>query len=178
MKILLTFLLLIFLGFPAFAGTAEVDHQIISYDDELSFKNFSNWEFKSRPEYDFSNKTIYASTFSNETPNSDIFPEGTHDVHFIYCHLENVILPPNSVVDNPDCDGSPCWTQPFEVQNDHRDWQLNSKGVPVKVLNEDYWKSQEVSVDPADIPQTEVIVSQGQTLEQVLKSEIPTKKNL
>lgn len=61
-------------------------------DDELSFKDFTGWDFRDRPEYDFNNKVIYASCFSNETPNTPIFGDSLSNTTFIKCNLDNVFL--------------------------------------------------------------------------------------
>jgi hypothetical protein len=123
------FLTLIFItpfGFLS-AGNVLVDNQKVIFDDKLSMHNYFNWDFKERPEYDFSNKVIYASVFTNETPNSVIFSSSTQNVTFIYCHLENIVLPLGSTVINPDCDGTPCWTQSFKVQSDSKDWYIDDQ---------------------------------------------------
>lgn len=59
-------------------------------DEQLSFKDFTGWEFISRPEYSFDNKVIYASCFSQETPDSDIFGKALNNTTFIACNLDNV----------------------------------------------------------------------------------------
>ena len=59
-------------------------------DDQLSFKDFTGWEFISRPEYDFDNKIIYASCFSQENPDTDIFGKALTNATFLKCNLDNV----------------------------------------------------------------------------------------
>lgn len=61
-------------------------------DDELSFRDFTGWDFRDRPEYDFNNKVIYASCFSQEIPDRHIFGENLQGTTFIKCNLDNVWL--------------------------------------------------------------------------------------
>lgn len=118
MKILL---ILLFIATNVNAGEVTyvepdgyTNKQTIVYDDELSHKIFTNWDFRDRPEYDFTNKTIYNTTFTQEKPNSVIFKDGTENVTFVMCKLHNVVLPPGSIIIAPTCDGIPCWTEAIE----------------------------------------------------------------
>ena len=128
------FVFLMLFSTHALAGEVQVDRNKVIYDDVLSFQNFSNQNFTENKEVSFTGKLIYASSFTQETPKSSIFPKGTKGVTFVYCHLENVVIPENSLVINPDCNGTPCWTQPFKVQADGKDWILDKNGNPVKTL--------------------------------------------
>ena len=119
--------------------------QVITYDDDVSFLKASGKDFHNFPEYKFSNKTVYASNFSQEIPDSDIFAEDTENVTFVQCNLDNVKLPDGSAV----IGGS---QRSFKVQNDLRDWEVDDRDKPVKLVNEDYWKSRGFSVNPEDIP--------------------------
>lgn len=139
------FLILLLLCAPAFAGTVEVDGEIVTYDDELSFRDFTGWEFQSRPEYDFSGKTIYASVFSQETPDRDIFSQDMKGAIFVKCNLDNVYVSDENIVLQSS-------QRRFEEQNDLRDWEIDDKGDPVKVVSEDFWKAKGYSVDVKDIP--------------------------
>lgn len=69
---------------------ADCPKQTFTYDDELSFKDFTGWDFKSRPEYDFDNKVIFGSIFSQEIPDSDIFGKVLTNATFVRCNLDNV----------------------------------------------------------------------------------------
>lgn len=61
-------------------------------DDNLSFRDFTGWDFRDRPEYDFNNKTIYASCFSQEFPDTPIFGDSLENTTFIKCNLDNVLV--------------------------------------------------------------------------------------
>lgn len=78
------------MGKILYANEDGSGQQEITYDDELSFKDFTNWDFKSRPEYVFDNKVIYGSCFSQEEPDSDIFGKVLVNTTFVKCNLDNV----------------------------------------------------------------------------------------
>ena len=126
----------------------NINYNKIDYDvdDQLSFKDFTGWDFNDRPEYDFSNKIIYASCFSNETPDKAIFNLKTENATFIKCNLMNVKVPDTAIVID-------CQTQRFKVQNDLEDWIISeSDGLPVEPLNKELFDALNISKDPADIP--------------------------
>lgn len=115
-------------------------------DDELSYKDFTGWEFKSRSEYDFNKKIIYASCFCNETPDIEIFNNKTKGATFIKCNLMNVVIPDgNTVID--------CLTQQFREQNDREDWVIDKiTKDPIEPINKKQFEQLGISIDPADIP--------------------------
>ena len=128
----------------------NINYNKIDYDvdDELSFKDFTGWDFNDRPEYDFSNKIVYASCFSNETPDNAIFNLKTENTTFIKCNLMNVKVPDTAIVID-------CQTQRFKVQNDLEDWIISEvDDMPVEPLNKVVFDILNVSKDPADIPDT------------------------
>lgn len=137
------------------------------YDEELSFRDFTGWEFLSRPEYDFNNKVVYATCFSQENPDSIVFPENLSGTIFLNCNLDNVSIPVGCEVIMFN-GGS---QKTFQVQNDLRDWELDDKGDPVKVLNEKYWIQKGITVDPEHIPDQKIQLDpqKGETIEDKLK---------
>lgn len=121
----------------------------IEPDEELSFRDFTNWEFHSRPEYDFTGKIIYASVFNNETPDAEIF-QSFKGATFVKCHLDNVIVPDeNEIID--------CSEQRFEVQNDLNDWLIDEKNEPIKPVDFKLFEKRGLEIPkPEDIPDEEV----------------------
>lgn len=93
-------------------------------DDRLSFKNFSGWTFQDRPEYDFSDRVIYESSFNNETPDTEVFSRDTRGATFIKCNLDNVVIPKGNIVID-------CTQRRFKVQNDGNDWEIDEQDNPV-----------------------------------------------
>jgi hypothetical protein len=63
---------------------------------------FDKQTFLDRKPEEFTGKTFRGCGWSFETPEQRVFPEGTKDVTFVGCRLDNVTLPPGSVVDG-DC---------------------------------------------------------------------------
>lgn len=90
---------------------------------------------------------IYGSCFSQETPDTNVFPIEVDGLTFIKCNLDNVEIPENSTLID-------CVSRRFKCQNDLRDWEVDEYGDPVKLLDEDYWIGIGKSVDKDDIPQT------------------------
>ncbi len=118
---------------------------IITYDDQLSFRDFTGWSMKDHAELSFNGKTIYGSCFSNEKPDSQIFPVTMRNATFAKCNLDNIILPATNTAIQ-------CSQRRFKAQNDLRDWEIDVSNNPVRVINEKYWISRRFSVDPNDIP--------------------------
>lgn len=125
---------------------------------KLDYQDFTGWTFADRPEYSFTDKTVTGSCFSQEKPDSVVFAPGTKNVRFIKCNLDNVALPPGSII------GAACSQRRFVVQNDLRDWEVDLSNVPVKVMNEKYWTMQKMSVSPTDIPAQKLIQKSGDDL--------------
>lgn len=124
-------------------------YQDNEYDEDLSFKDFTGLEFHSRPEYDFSNKVIYQSCFSQETPDSDIFKDVRRAI-FIKCNLDNVLIPAgNTVID--------CWQRRFKVQNDLNDWLIDVDNKPTMPIDHKIFTKFGLPIpDPKDIPSEKV----------------------
>jgi hypothetical protein len=125
----------------------DADHNpiFIEPDDELSFKDFTNRSLKSFGAPRLSGAVIYASCFSQEKPDSEIFPNGMAGATFYNCNLDNCVIPAGNAV----IGGS---RRRFAVQNDLREWLVDDDGNPTTLLNEQYWADQGYFTDPARIP--------------------------
>ena len=122
-------------------------YQDYEYDEKLSFKDFTGRTFK---EVDFSKKVIYGSVFSNETPDTHVFPDDTNGTTFIDCMLDNVFIPDGNAV----IGGS---QKRFKVQNDGNDWLIDEDGNPTKPIGHEIFTKFNLPVpDPADIPAQKV----------------------
>lgn len=141
----------------------KISFQGITYtcDDALSFKVFTNWDFISRPSYDFAGKVIYGTSFYQERLDADIFGKALPGTIFVNCNLDNVRIPLGATVIG-------CSQKAILVQNDLRDWELDAQSKPVKACNEEYWIAQSISVDPAHIPEEKIVISKDQTLVEKL----------
>lgn len=88
---------------------------------------------------------IYGSCFSQELPETEVFPADMTGVTFYNCNLDNCVIPPgNNVVG-----GS---VRRFKVQNDLRDWVIDGTNKPIEVVGKKHWEKLGYSVDPLDIP--------------------------
>lgn len=95
---------------------------------------------------DLGGQEIVGSCFSQEIPDTVIFPKGMKGVVFKNCNLDNVVIPDgNKFID--------CSTIRFEVQNDLNDWEIDRNDIPVCVLDYLYfYKNDLPHPDPASIP--------------------------
>lgn len=91
-------------------------------------------------------QTIEGSCFSQEEPDSRIFPDDMKGVTFIRCNLMNVHIPDgNTIID--------CQTTRYKVQNDLNDWEVDENDIPTNVM--DYmwfYKNGVIHPDPKEIP--------------------------
>lgn len=103
-----------------------IDDIDLEYDEEWSFKNFTNQDLSDRA---LSGKVIYSTVFYNEKPNSEIFPPGMKGVIFIKCNMDNLVIPEgNTLIE--------CTQRKFEAQEDGKDWLLDEDGNPLKLMGE------------------------------------------
>lgn len=95
---------------------------------------------------DLNDQTITGSCFSQETPDSEIFPVGMTGVTFINCNLDNVVIPDgNTLID--------CSNRRFQVQNDLNDWEIDHNDEPVKLVNSLVLDKMGIDQpDPASLP--------------------------
>lgn len=107
-----------------------------------SFKDFTGQNLS---EYNIKPQEIRGSCFSQEEPDSHIFPEGMTGVTFLHCNLMNVFIPDGNTVIN-------CQTQRFKCQNDGHDWEIDDIG-PTNILNYKLFNKAGITVpSPAEIP--------------------------
>lgn len=89
--------------------------------------------------------TIYASCFSQEVPDTHIFPENMTGATFVRCNLDNVYIPAGNTVEL-------CSQRKFKAQNDLCDWLLNPDLTPKEPIEKEAYLSLGISINPADIP--------------------------
>lgn len=117
----------------------------IEYDlnEALSFKDFTG---RGQTHFPTVKGVVYGTCFSQEVPDSHVFPESMIGVTFIKCNLDNVHIPPGNIVID-------CWQRRFKVQNDRNDWLIDSKGLPMKPFNHKvFTKFGFPMPEPVDIP--------------------------
>ncbi len=114
------------------------------YNTDYSFKDFTGRTLKDK---NLNGMIIYGSSFSQETPDSHIFPDSMTGVTFIRSNLDNVYIPTgNTVIDSSQ--------RIFKIQNDGEDWILNVDGTPKEPINKEDYIEKGLSVDPKDLPKT------------------------
>lgn len=100
--------------------------EIIDFDNEYSLRDFTglNLSYKTN----MSGKKIYGTCFSQEIPDSKIFPASMTGTEFYNCNLDNVLIP----IGNKTISGS---QRRFKAQNDLNDWLIDDQNKPSKILN-------------------------------------------
>lgn len=92
-----------------------------------SLKDYTGRILTDRPASEFSGKTIRGTCFSQERPDTVVFPEGVSDCTLLACNLDNVLVPAGfSVVG--------CSRRRFLVQPDGLDWIVDNDNQPVSPL--------------------------------------------
>lgn len=100
-----------------------------------------------------SGKTFYACVFSQEHPDTHIFPDDLHDATFVCSHLDNVYIPPNNRVIT-EIEGIGCGSRlRYEAQNDGEDWLVDEKKAPIEPIDKELFEKLDISTDPDDIPE-------------------------
>jgi len=94
---------------------------------DYSYKNFAGHILTHLPASDFIGITIRGSCFSHETPDAIVFPDGSKDMTFEDCNIDNVLLPPNSTVIRG------C-ARRFKAQADGTDWIVDAQNNPIGPL--------------------------------------------
>ena len=89
---------------------------------------YSNKDFTGRnlsQATDLDGQTIINSCFSQEIPDTHVFPDGMKNVTFINCNLDNCFIPSGNIVQG----GS---QRRFKVQQDGFDWIVDANNNPVE----------------------------------------------
>lgn len=125
--------------------------------------DYSRKDFTGRnlTEHKIDPQEIVGSCFSQETPDSEVFPADMQGVTFINCNLMNCKIPEgNTVID--------CWTTRFRVQNDGNDWEIDEKGNPLCVMDYKFFYKRGIThPNPAEIPDKPTAVNYRDTARNV-----------
>ena len=89
---------------------------------------------------------IVGNCFSQEKPDTQVFPEGSKNITFKRCNLSNVKLPPGSIVDG--CQTTRFRAQSVEGEEIDQDWELDELDNPVRPLDHKAWTRDGKSIDP------------------------------
>jgi hypothetical protein len=108
---------------------------------------------------DLSGKVVYGCFFSQEKPDTKIFPDDLKDTTFVCSHLDNVFIPENNKVINS-ADGVGCGSRKqYKRQNDREDWIVNAENNPIEPIEKEKFEKLGISTDPKDIPDKEMDIS-------------------
>jgi len=95
---------------------------------------------------DLEGAVIYGSCFSQETPDTDVFPINIKKITFYNCNLDNVkIVKPGWIV----IGGS---ERRFKVQNDRMDWIVDNGNIPLEPIDKEEYIKLGISISPSDLP--------------------------
>lgn len=99
---------------------------------------------------DMDGLTIENSCFSNETPNTHVFPDSMRGVTLVDCNLDNLFLPNDTQMVR-------CSHRFFQVQNDGEDWIVDPDTLePIEPLNGDGFERLGLSTNPKDLPKEQL----------------------
>ena len=150
LRIIFMFLLFVSLG-NAQTATVEIgrdsNHRavILTYSAEWSLKHFSQKTGIDIPD----GTVVYASTFHQEEPDTIVFRPDMTGVYFVRCNLNNVFIPPGNTIRDSS-------QRRYRVQNDLRDWEIDSQNRPTRLINAERWFAEGYSIDPVDIPDSQI----------------------
>ena len=138
------FLIILFLLTSiCWAGEITVDNQKYTVNDKYSWKDFTGKTLTDAK--DLKDIVIFGSCFSQEIPDTKVFPDDMQNVTFIGCNLDDVYIP----VGNTVIGGT---QKRFKVQNDLEDWILDKDNKPIKPIDKEKFTGLGLSIDPKDIP--------------------------
>lgn len=114
--------------------------------------NYSHKDFTGRnlTAHKIEPQVIRGSCFSQETPDSVVFPADMTGVTFEYCNLDNCVIPAGNTV----IGGS---QRRFQVQNDLNDWEIDEQNIPLCLVNYLHlYKQGIIHPAPGEIPDAPV----------------------
>jgi len=124
-------------------GKNIINNQEFTYDDKYSHKDFTGRRLTDAK--DLNGITIFGSCFSQEIPDTKVFPNDMTGVVFYNCNLDNVFISDgNSTIG--------CSQRKFKVQNDLMDWILDKDLKPAEPIMKKEFEKLGISTDPKDIP--------------------------
>lgn len=114
----------------------------MEFNPKYSLKDFTGRNLSN--EKDLSKTAIHGSCFSQEKPDTHVFPEDMTGVTFDWCNLDNCFIPAGNTVLN-------CSTRRFCCQKDGEDWIITSDNKIVEPVNKKWFEMNKRSIDPASL---------------------------
>lgn len=169
MKLITSIFLFLFIALNVNNAFAEINekHSYQAYPYHgLSFKHldaseFSNSIIRGSMYYQEALESTESLSATPPDPRVDIFPNGTENVIFEDCNLDNIKLPKNSTL----IDSS---NRQIRVQNDWEDWLCDADSKPLEPIRKEEFIEKEVSIDSKDIPNTKWTKAQRKVFEELL----------
>ena len=121
----------------------------MAQNTKYSNKDFTGRKLVNTSAIDWNNSEVVNSCFSQETPDTEVFPAGITGVVFQRCNLDNVVVPPTCTVEGG------CHRR-WKVQNDLEDWFIDVDGNPIEPMNKGHFQKLGLSIDPKDIPKVKL----------------------
>jgi hypothetical protein len=115
-------------------------------NEKYSFIDCTGQSLKKVSTSELNNTTIKGTCFSQEEPDTDIFPAGMTGLTFEGCNLENVVIPSGNIA------AKDCVTWRVKVQNDGMFWEIDKSNQPITPADEVTFDKFGISKDPKDIP--------------------------
>ena len=147
-------------------------------NERYSYADFMHQNFRDADPREFNDTTIVGSCFYQEvvySPDSlgntppeslvEIFPDGTQDITFQRCNLDNVKLPKNIILIN-------CANKRIRVMNDWDDWILDRDSKPVEPMNKEQRERANLSTSPHDIPDHYWTEEERRAFEELLNAAL------
>lgn len=98
----------------------------------FSSRDYTNLNLEDVQE-NMNHEIIRGACFSQQEPDTKVFPDKMSGVTFINCNLDNVVIPEgNKLID--------CSNRRYKVQNDLNDWEIDENGNPVRLVNWQYFE--------------------------------------
>lgn len=87
---------------------------------------------------------IRGACFSQQNPDTKVFPDEMSGVTFVNCNLDNCVIPEgNTLID--------CSNRRFKVQNDLNDWEIDKNNNPVRLVDWKYFEKFELPQPTPDM---------------------------
>ena len=115
----------------------------IVYSDKYSLKDFTGRNLLDAT--DLEGAVIYGSCFSQEIPDTNVFPVSIKKITLINCNTDNLYIKSGWIV----IGGS---ERRFKVQNDRMDWIVDNSNMPLEPLDKEEYIKLGISVNSKDLP--------------------------
>lgn len=126
-----------------------IAHLDYEFDETITAQLSHNISLLNRKE-GWDGFVFYALCFSQESPDTHIFPDNMTGAVFINCNLDNVFIPANNIV----IGGRQA---KFKVQTDLNDWEIDKGNKPIRPLNYEFFTKLGLDIPtPADLPNEKV----------------------